>query len=59
MTGWKPPVARSSKLETDSLWRSMLLGLKMMSGLRKVRIICRRSMWNICAGVDGTQICML
>ena len=30
-----------------------------MSGLRSARSICRRSMWNICAGVDGTHTCML
>ena len=28
-------------------------------GLRSGRSICRRSMWNICAGVDGTHTCML
>ena len=30
-----------------------------MSGLRSGRSICRRSMWNICAGVEGTHTCML
>ena len=42
-------------METDSLWRSRLFGVITMSGLRSARSICRRSMWNICAGVDGTQ----
>src|SRR3569832_946573 len=30
-----------------------------MSGLRYLRSAWRRSMWNICAGVVGTQTCML
>ena len=36
-----------------------LFGVSTTSGLRAWRSICRRSMWNICAGVDGTTTCML
>ena len=59
MTSWKLPCVRSSSADTDSLCRSRLFGVMTISGLRNVRSICRRSMWNICAGVDGTQTCML
>ena len=31
----------------------------MMSGFRSGRSICRRNMWNICAGVEGTHTWML
>ena len=34
-------------------------GVITISGLRNGRSICRRSRWKICAGVDGTQTCML
>ena len=45
-------------VDTLSLWRSIDLGVITTSGLRKGRSICRRSMWNICAGVEGTQTLM-
>ena len=44
MTVRKPPPASSSSRDTDSGWRSRLLGVMMMSGLRNGRTICRRSM---------------
>ena len=59
ITVWNLLPANSSSGDTDSLCRSRLFGVKMTSGLRKGRIICRRSRWNICAGVAGTQTCML
>ncbi len=51
--------ANSASGDTDSLCRSRLFGVKMTSGLRYGRIICRRSRKNICTGVAGTQTCML
>ncbi len=32
-----------------------VFGVMMISGLRNGRIICRRSRWNICTGVEGTH----
>ena len=59
ITVWNSPLASSSSDDTASLCRSRLFGLITISGLRYGRSICRRSMWKICAGVDGTQTCML
>ena len=56
---WNEPVARSCIVEVESLWRSIDFGVITTSGLRTLRTICRRSMWNICAGVVGVQTCML
>lgn len=36
-----------------------LFGVSTINGLRYWRIICRRSIWNIYAGVDGTQTYIL
>ncbi len=55
MTGRKRPFERSVIDETESLCRSRLFGVMTISGFRSARSICRRSMWNICAGVEGTQ----
>ena len=52
-------MASSSSDDTASLWRSSDFGVITISGLRTARSICRRSMWNICAGVVGTHTCML
>ena len=51
--------ANSGSGDTDSLCRSRLLGVKITSGLRYGRIICRRSRKNICTGVAGMQTWML
>ena len=50
---------KSASGESASGWRSMLLGVKTMSGLRHLRSAWRRSRWKYCAAVEGWQICML
>src|SRR5438445_443949 len=45
--------------ELASGCRSILFGVKTMSGLRHKRRAWRRSMWKYCAAVEGWQICML
>ena len=40
------PVVISSAFDTASLWRSSDLGVIRISGLRKLRCICRRRMWK-------------
>jgi hypothetical protein len=59
MISWKLPEASSSRVDVDSLCRSIDFGVITTSGLRTLRTICRRSMWNICAGVVGVHTCML
>ncbi len=59
ITFWNRPSASSSSVDTASLCRSRLFGLITISGRRNGRSICRRSRWKICAGVVGTQTCML
>ena len=44
-------VASSSRLEIACGCRSKLLGVITTSGLRILRMTCRRSAWNSCAGV--------
>ena len=60
----KPPVANSCSVETARGWRSRLLGVKTISGLRMPRrsvppYIWRRSRWKYCAGVVQLHTCML
>jgi hypothetical protein len=45
--------------EVASLARSSDFGVKMISGLRNCRTICRRSRWKIWLAEVGWQICML
>ena len=52
---WNSPLASSSIVDTASLWRSSDFGVITTSGLRVVMRICRRIMWNACAGVVGVQ----
>src|SRR5437764_439901 len=49
--GRKRGCVNSSILELASGWRSMLFGVKTISGLRHGRRACRRSMWKYCTAV--------
>ena len=55
ITRWNRPPVSSPSGELASRWRNRLFGVMTTRGLRSRRSICRRIMWNICAGVDGTQ----
>src|SRR5574337_1691300 len=58
ITGWKVPLASSSREDVASLWRSSDFGVITISGLRCLRTIWRRSRWKIWAGVVGMQTSM-
>ena len=53
------PLRSSPTGERVGFARRPDFGVKITSGLRHGRIICRRSRKNICTGVAGTQTCML
>src|SRR5260364_214416 len=53
ITVWNAASASSLNWLTASLWRNRDFGVKTTRGFRSRRIICRRSRWNICAGVVG------
>ena len=59
MTVWNVPLVNSAIGEVASLFRSSDLGVMITSGLRRLRIICRRSRWKIWLAVVGWQTCML
>jgi hypothetical protein len=59
ITVWKLPLVNSDSGEVASLLRSSDLGVKMTSGLRRLRTIWRRSTWKIWLAVVGCTICML
>ncbi len=59
MTVWKLPLVNSDSGEVASLFRSSDLGVMMISGLRRLRTIWRRSTWKIWLAVVGCTTCML
>jgi hypothetical protein len=60
MTSWKLAVDEFVEASTPPACGAAATSASSpSSGLRQARSICRRSMWNICAGVVGTHTCML
>ncbi len=59
MTVWKLPLVNSDSGEVASLFRSSDLGVMMISGLRRLRTIWRRSTWKIWLAVVGCTTWML
>ena len=53
MTVWNCPCVNSAIGLCALGSRNMLFGVITTSGLRKLRFICRRNTWNICAVVEG------
>ena len=53
------PLVNSDSGEVASLARSSDFGVMMISGLRNMRTICRRSTWKIWLAVVGCTTCML